>query len=195
MTTNRWHRAQLNIRWLWSMTGLLPPRTGRRGHRRRYSAHQLCCYRFGGSTEAQTVTPTAWASSSRWRPCFTVRIGGWSPERLSRRRWAKRRCDRCRPAVGAVRSGATTTSMTGDWREPAPRYAPARNHIHYVRSEGGENQTPGASTSVRTGSTRLRAEEEENQIQQKTRSTRLTPGGENHIQRLRAKRTRTPTTT
>lgn len=56
--------------------------------------------------------------------------------------------------------------MADAWREPAPRHAPARNLIHYVRSEGGENQTQGASTSGRTRSTRLRAEEEENQIHQ-----------------------------
>ena len=145
------------------MTGLPPPRAGRRGHRRRYST-SLHCYRFGGDTEAQAVTPTAWASFCRWRPCFTARIGGWSRDHRSPWPWVKRRCDRGRPALGAARSGATTTSMAGAGREPPPRHAPARNQTHYIRPEGGKNQIQGASTSGRTRATRLRDEKERNQI-------------------------------
>jgi len=115
----------------------------------------------------------AWASSSQWSPCSTAPSGGWSPGRSVTAAIGEAVvCSlpaRCR---GGTRSRARTTSTVCARGQPDP---------------GGMRL--GASRSIR-----LQAEEEDNQIQEKTRSTRLAPGGENHIQRLCASRTRTRTT-
>ena len=166
------------------MAELPPPRTGRCSHRRRYSV-PLLCDRIGGDTEAQAVTPTAWASSCRWRPCFTAWIGGWSRQHRSRRRCVERWCDRCRPVVGGEHE------IRG------------KNHIHGMRPSGtrstisvqrvGKTRTRGRAPEDQPDPRLLQAKEEENQSQEETRSTRLAPG-ENQIHRLRARRTRTTPT-
>ena len=191
MATSRRHRAQLNIRWLWSMRRLPPPRTGRRGHRRRY-ATRMRCYRFGGDTEAQTVTPTAWVSSCRWRPCFTARIDGWSRDRLSHRPVPLRVAGH-----GLRGSSAALAVVASPIRSPPARWGGRRNPAQepHPRHAPGSGETRSKAWAWwEPDPFACRHEEEENQIQEKTRSTRLTPGGENHSHRLCAKRTRTPTT-
>ena len=98
------------------------------------------------------------------------------------------------PLSGGTRSGPRTTSAAGRRRKPAPRHAPAGNQNHRLPREGGKSHTQGATASGRTRSTRLRAEEEDNQIPEKIRSTGLAPGRENHIHRFCAGRTRALTT-
>jgi len=120
---------------------------------------------------------TAWASSSRCGPCFTVRIGGWSRQHRSRRRRSRRRwgsggvvAPACVPRPRdpgqephpRLRLGVTRSKACA-FREPDPRVCAQKT---------GRTSVPEAFASKRTRSTPLRArgrresDPEENQIHQ-----------------------------